>query len=399
MFRSQISALAPFLLLLFFGTVCSAMIIPFMGFFLVESLGHPPWVISVYSVLAVCLALTANRKFARRIDAGARVFPLVGIAAVCYGIAAFSLALSPNLWTAMTLGVLGFGVSSSAVSTMFSLGGRLAERNDIDRSRFNAYMRATISTAWMLGPALTFLVADQTGARAVFAMCLGAAIVWICLWWFGLPRDISAAPKTLANADGNGKIATTGLWMAAAFVFCLSSAHSLTFSALPLFYVQEVGLPGFAPGTAFSVKTFVEVIAIFTTPLLIERIGIHKALLMTTVLAIIAIQVLASVQSFSQMLAGAALEGLYYGLYASLGISYVQSFAQDRPAQATAIYWNSLMVSGLLAGPAVGFIAHAYDFQAVINLASYVALFSGAVLVVAMRFQKGDQYRPVPKTR
>jgi hypothetical protein len=38
--RIQIYALLPFLLLLFVGTVCSAMIVPFMGFFIVEGLGH-----------------------------------------------------------------------------------------------------------------------------------------------------------------------------------------------------------------------------------------------------------------------------------------------------------------------------------------------------------------------
>ena len=142
-------------------------------------------------------------------------------------------------------------------------------------------------------------------------------------------------------------------------------------------------MPGFAPGVAFSIKTFVEVIAIFSTPRIISRIGIWRALLMTSILAVFSIHILASVQTFPQMLAGAALEGLYYGLYASLGISYVQSFARDRPAHATALYWNTLMVSGLLAGPAVGFIAQAYDFQTVVRVASGTALFAVVVLFSA----------------
>ncbi|MEP2474339.1 MAG: MFS transporter, partial [Paracoccaceae bacterium] len=174
-------------------------------------------------------------------------------------------------------------------------------------------------------------------------------------------------------------------------VFCLSSAHSLTFSALPLFYVQEVGLPGYAPGTAFSVKTFVEVFAIFATPLLIARIGMRAALLGTTVLAVVTIQLLSMVHSYPQMLAGAALEGLYYGFYASLGISYVQSFAPDRPAQATAIYWNTVMISGVLAGPAVGFIAQAYDFRTVVQVASGVALGAAVVLVLGRRASEAAQ--------
>jgi len=66
--------------------------------------------------------------------------------------------------------------------------------------------------------------------------------------------------------------------------------------------------------------------------------------------------------------------------YASLGISYLQSFANDRPAHATAIYWNTLMVSGLMAGPIVGLIAQFYNFLLVINIASVVALSAFFVL-------------------
>ena len=386
MFDRKATAQIPFLFLLFLGTVCSAMIVPFMGYFLVEGLGHQPWVIGVYSVIAVCLTLTANGQFSRRIDDGARVFPLIGFAAAGYAIATLSLSLSPRLWTVLTLGVLGFGISSSAVSTMFSLGGSLAERHGIERSSFNAYMRATTSTAWMVGPAASFLIADQVSAEAVFVVGFVMSVLWLALWWATLPRDVTAGAKPVAASTGDANGASGGLWLAVAFIFSLSSAHALTFSSLPLFYVQEVGLPGFAPGMAFSVKTFVEVLAIFATPMIIARFGIRNALLATTALAVVTIQILASVQTFPQMVAGAALEGLYYGLYASLGISYVQSFAPDRPARATAIYWNTLMVSGLLAGPAVGVIAQAYDFQTVVRVASGAAL--GAVVVLMFGRQK-----------
>ena len=374
-----------FLLLLFTGTVSASMIIPFMAYFLVEGLGHEPWIISVYTALAISLTVTTNRVFARRIDSGARVFPLVGIAATGYITAAAALTLVPSLWMALTIGVLGFGLSSSAVSTMFSLGGSLAEGHAIERSRFNAYMRATTSTAWMVGPALSFTLADQLGLRAVFATGLGIALIWLALWWGTLPRDITASAAKSPTSAEDAKAASRGLWLATGFVFFLSFAHSLTFSSLPIFYVAEVGLPGYAPGLAFSIKTFVEVFAIFSTPMLIARFGIRTSLIATTLLAIVATRFIASVTTFEMMLVGAALEGLYYGLFASLGISYVQSFAKDAPARATAIYWNTLMISGLIAGPAVGLIAQVYDFGTVILVATGVAVLATLFLIASRR--------------
>lgn len=367
------------------------MIVPFMGFFLVDSLGRQPWIISVYSLLVVGLTIAVNRNFGRRIDGGQRVFPLVGVATVGYVLATAALTAFPYLWAVLTFGVVGFGLSSSAVSTMFSLGGSLAERHDVDRKNFNAYMRATTSTAWMLGPAVAFFVADRFSGASVFVLGFGCSLVWLALWWQVLPRDMTAEPKVTAGKDGASRSANHALWLAAAFVFCLSSAHSLTFTALPLFYVQEVGLPGYAPGTAFSIKTFVEVFAIFSTPFLIAKFGMRNALLATTLLAIVTIQILASVQTFPQMLGGAALEGLYYGLYASLGISYVQSFAPDSPARATAIYWNTMMISAIIAGPAVGFVAQFFDFKTVVQMASLVAALAAGILVLGIRFERKTQ--------
>ncbi|KAJ55539.1 MFS transporter [Actibacterium mucosum KCTC 23349] len=370
-----------FLALLFVETVSAAMIVPFMGFFLIEGLGHQPWILSVYSVMAVGLTLTANRLFARRIDGGTRVFPLIGLAATGFALAAAALFAVPKLWMVLSVGVLGFGISSTAISTMFSLGGSMAERHNMDRGTFNSHMRATTSTGWMVGPAAAFLVADLISVRAVFGFALCMSLIWIVMWWFTLPRDVTAEPKPKADAVGATSVSGS-MRMAAAFVFCMSLAHSLTFASLPVFYVAEVGLPGYAPGLAFSVKTFVEVFAIFSVPMIVARIGMRRALLGTTALAVVTILVLSQVQTFPQMVAGAAMEGLYYGLYASLGISYVQSFGKDRPAGATALYWNTLMVSGLLAGPVAGAMAQFYDFQTVIMLASGVALLALGVLAI-----------------
>ncbi len=383
MTQAKTAAFAPFLLLLFIGTLSNSAVVPFMGFYLISALDQPPWMLSIYSGLAVVLTVTANRAFARRIDAGTRVFPLVGIAATGFTTASLAMAVSPTLPVMLTVGVLGYGVSASAISTMFSLGGHMAERHAVPRTRFNAIMRATVSTAWMIGPAVSFLAAGTIGPTIVFKGAAVLGLAWLALWFSTLPRDVLAKAPSKPTSTGPSPT-TTGLWLAAAFIFAMSAAHGLTFSALPLFLVTEVGLPEYAPGFAFSVKTFVEVFAIFSTPFLMARFGLRAPLFVTAIIAVGAILFLSSVTSLPQMIIGSALEGLYYGLFASLGISYVQSFAEERPAQATAIYWNTLMVSGLLSGPAVGLIAQASDFQTVIEVSSVGAAIAAIVLLAGV---------------
>lgn len=371
------------------------MIVPYMGFFIVDGLGQEPWTISLYAGAVAVLAVFANRVFARRVDGGVNPFPLVGIAVTGFLVASCALSIVPVLWAVLSFGVVGYGLSATALSTMFNIGSVIAERSNIKTSTFNAYMRATTSTAWMIGPALAFVAASQWGAVSVFRFALGLGMIWVVLWWLIAPRDavrLPVAPENVYHKPGYGNI---GLWIAATFVFALSFAHFLTFTALPLFFVQEVGLPDYAPGNAFSVKTFVEVFAIFSTPVLIARFGLQFSLIATACMAVGAILFLATVQTYPQMILGAAIEGLYYGLFSTLGISFVQAFAKGRPAQATAAYWNALMVASVLGGPAAGLIAQAFDFRTVILFAAGVAAASVLFLALASRHPDVRRVRSV----
>ncbi|MEM9477443.1 MAG: MFS transporter [Pseudomonadota bacterium] len=381
----------PFLVLLFTGTLSISMIVPFMGFFLVEGLGLDPWVISVYAGAVAVIVVVLNKRFARAMDAGVPAFRMVGIAAVGSLIATGSLAIAPILPVVLSLGVLGFGAGSSALSTMFALGTVVAGRSGIKTTTFNAYMRATTSTAWMIGPAASFLIADRFAATVVFDVVAVVVLAWIALWLTVTPRGAARARKsantikTDAAVISEARTSDMALRVAGAFIGCLAAAHFLTFTALPLFFVREVGLPGYAPGNAFSVKTAVEIVAIACTPILIARFGIRQSLIGTAILAFGSIVYLASVETYGQMLVGAALEGFYYGLFSTLAIGWVQSLAPGRPAQATAVYWNATMTTSVLAGPAAGLIAQGYGFRSAVLAGAGLAAIALVIIAVGGR--------------
>lgn len=80
-------------------------------------------------------------------NVGSPAFPLIGVAALGSLLAAGSLAVSPTPRVVLTLGIVDFGIGASTVTTMFSLGTAVAGRSGIKTRTFNAYMRATTSTA------------------------------------------------------------------------------------------------------------------------------------------------------------------------------------------------------------------------------------------------------------
>ncbi len=373
------------LLLHLSGVICNSMIIPFMAFYIVEGLGQEPWQISVYTAVALVLAFGINRQFGEWIDGGSRIAPLVLLSIVSFVAANVVIIGVQQYWVLPVVASIGFSLSAGAMVTMFAFGRLFAEREALDTDKFNALLRASHSLGWMIGPAAAYLVADRFAPVDVFRLAIALALVWGLLWYVVIPRDFAKPVEQRAAATGDDDALNRPLWFAAIACFFLSLAHMLCTSALPLFYVQEAGLPTYAPGLSFSIKTFVEIVAILSVPLLMRRLGARNVLMGTSVLAVVAFFVLAQVATLSGLVVGAALEGLYYGIFAGVGISFVQSFAGGRMARATSFYVNSLIVGGLIAGPSMGLIAQFYDFRSAILAASLGAVAAFAVLFATRR--------------
>ncbi len=87
MTQSRTATFAPFLVLLFTGTLSNSAVVPFMGYYLISALGQPPWVLSVYSGPAVGLIAQASsfQTVIQFSSAGAAFAALTLLAGVWHG--------------------------------------------------------------------------------------------------------------------------------------------------------------------------------------------------------------------------------------------------------------------------------------------------------------------------
>ncbi|MEM7317849.1 MAG: MFS transporter, partial [Pseudomonadota bacterium] len=372
----------------------SAALIPFMGVFIVEVLEQEPWMISLYAAITLTLTLGVNRHFGERIDRGVRIAPMVLLSICAFVLGVSAILVVWNYTILLLVAAPCFALSNGAVSTMYSFGRLSAERNGWNIERFNSYLRATTSLGWMISPAVAFMVADAFGAQAVFLAALSLAVIWAMIWWRVMPKSFAGQPTQKSDqrdSDKNG--VQVGLWGAAAVCLCFSLAHVMTASALPLFYIREAGLPVFSAGLSFSIKTFVEILAILSTPWILSRLGIHNSLCLAAAVALAAFLVLSQVSSLPMLVSGAALEGLYYGLFAAVGLLYVQGFAHGRLGRATSLYMNSLFLGALLASPLMGSIAQFFSFRTVIQI-SALPIFAAVIALVLLRARHNATSRP-----
>ena len=375
------------LLCLFAVALTSASLATFMGFHIVEDLHQPPWAMSLYATVATLVSVGANRFCGERIDDGMPIARLVSAANALRLLGVVVLVLPHGFPALLAFAAPLLALGNSATTTLYSFGRLYAEQEGLDTARYNTRLRTMTSLGWMIGPTLAFGAADRWGSAAVFG---GSAL--LCAFTLGLGlaclpsgfRKDAASAKSEASSRPEGEEPNPALWFAAGTCLLFEVSHGLCMAALPLFYVKEAGLPTYAPGLSFAVKCFMEVWVILASANLLRWIGARRCLLLSALLGILAYGVLAQTRSIPHLVLGAALEGLYYGVFAGVSASFVQGFARGRIGRATSLYMNSLFVGGLMASALLGSLASVFDFRAAI-LSAIGMMAATAVLHLATR--------------
>ncbi len=373
------------LFLQFSNSLGVSALVPLMSYFIVEGLGAEPWQVGFYAGLAMPMTLLANRLAGERLDHG---FPVKRLLLMSVGAFLLASALLTQVTSLiMLVGLIAplMSVSNTGAGTIFTFGRLYSQREKLDIARINSWLRMTVSLAWMIGPAISFTLVAEFGFKAAFLCALTIGLAYLALALAVVPAGFKAAGRS--KSDGVREPVNWGLLIAGFTCLGFVVTNSLFVSAMPLFFVQESGLPGSTPGLSLSVKCLLEVFVIFASVRLAERIGTRQVLMIAACLAATSMILYAHAGHVWQVMTISVLEGTYYGLFAGVAISFVQSFAPDRPGRATAVYMNSLFLGGMIGGISMGFIASATDFRTVLFVAALSSMTAFAVLIATFRVQ------------
>ncbi|MBD8891553.1 MFS transporter [Roseibium litorale] len=354
--------------LLFLGAFCQSSLIPAMGYFIVEGLNEPAWKIGIYTGIVTPLTMLVNRQFGKQIDGRTPIRKLLGIAVAGYTLFAAILASGPSFAILVVCGAPLMALANSASATTFSYGRLYAADASLNIPRYNSLLRSATSLAWMISPAVSFMLFAQIGFQKTFLVSAIMGLVWFAIWHRTVPGDFRA-PERQAAAVALGGF-DWALWLAALACTLFALCNVLFTSALAIYTIKEVGLPGSTPGLMLSAKCFVEVIAIFAAPRLVQMTSSRTILLLAAALACGVFLMMTQIETVHGALGLSLLEGLYYGLFAGVSITYIQDFIPTQPGRATAIYMNCLFMGSMIGSVSMGFIASAFDFRAVVFVAA-----------------------------
>lgn len=366
--------------LLLFNSICISMIIPILALFIVEGLGAAPWQIGLYSGTVMPLTLLTNRWAGEKLDEGMPARYLILLAVLSF--IALSLILSQvrSFAVFLALAIPLMSLANIGSGTTFAYGRLQADRLGLNTNMMNSWLRTSVSFAWMIGPALSFTIIASFGFMSAFLTAATLGFAWLLVWHLTVPASFRSHRK---NTDASNSTSINwGLLFAGTVCLFFVVTNSLFISVMPLYFIKEIHLPEYAPGLALSVKCAFEVIVIFISAKLAEKLGFRKILCISALLAVSSMLLFTRVSTLESMIAIAVLEGIYYGLFAGVSVTFVQSFAPDRPGRATAVYMNSLFLGGMIGSVSMGFIADAINYRAVLYFGAATATAAFALLMI-----------------
>ncbi|SDR36274.1 MFS transporter [Pseudovibrio sp. Tun.PSC04-5.I4] len=371
-----------FFAILFFGAFSIAFIIPLLSTYIIEEMQKPAWNLALVIGGFSLVSLLTNRVFGGWIDNGARVKPLLLINVCAITAHALAQLIAPTFFTLVVLGIPLLGIGTGALSTMYSTGRLFAEQTGRNPGTFNLHMRICLSLGWVFGPPAAFLLYGSFGFLQIHMAAVVSALIWLSLCIAFVPSSLKTHIAKRLTAAGKTDAVPALLVIACIPVFALAAANSIFVSAGPIFLLKELSLPASTPGWAFGVKCLSEVVVIYFAVKPTARLGERNMMVLSSLGALLFFATITSATSVGQVLMLCMIEGMYYGICASIGITFIQNYALHKPGVATSYFVNAVFVGGFAGNVLTGIIASYTSFQNTISTSVVLALLAASVLLV-----------------
>ncbi|WP_228710729.1 sugar efflux transporter [Saccharobesus litoralis] len=351
----------PFLVLSLLTGLSSAFITPIMSYFLVDELQVAPFYIGVYTVAVTLTGLVVSQYFGYLADHGVKAKNLYRLAQTAFGLALVVFSISQSFWWVLFAGVVFMSVGAASIPQMLTISINWAKSANIDLTAFNSKVRASISLAWILGPAIAFALVGRCGFAASFLVSLICVVLAISFCSFYVPNQITQN-RTKLKQEQQANVPLSFYLVAIAVCFGFA-AHMMFGSSMPLYVLHELKLPNYLPGLLMGLVAALEIPIMLFSARLSRHIGPAKLMACAFVSAgIFYIGMFYSWQIW-QLVCLQIFNALFYGLYAGVGLTLLQSQLEGRTGFSSAFYANSMKVGLMIGTSGTGLIAQFSRFQ------------------------------------
>jgi len=350
-----------FILLSMLTGLMGAFVNPLMSLFIVEGLNSPPIYLGVYMVAVTLTGIVISQWLGGLADKGTSARSLFMVAVSGMMCALITFANATAFWQVMLAGVLFLAMGNAAIPQMMTVARQWAARQDnIDITSFNSRLRAAISFAWVGGPPLGYLLASGGQFSLSFYFAAGCALLALIFAFLFIP-DYNNKKRT--GLGEQAPVTPSSFWCLGLAIMLGSTGNIMYSSALPLYSINELGFAQHKPGIFMGVVAFLEI------PIMLYSAKLARTHNKITLLAgafccaiVFYVGVFFAFEVW-HLIALQLLNGVFYGIFAGIGLTVLQDQLPDRIGFTSAFYTNAIKLGVMCGAGATGIIAQFYSFR------------------------------------
>lgn len=334
--------------------LASAAVFPVLSTHLATGLGISPLWIGLFFLLNTAAGIGVSHYLAKASDKGLSRIGILWVAVTVSALGAIAMGYTTHYGLLLPLGMLWFGLSSTAQPQLFALAREQVD--DEHAALFQSVLRASISLSWIAGPPLAYLLFEAIGFTRLMWITGGMFFVSLLL----LPglKDSALVAAQQVPLPANRRIKWLFIMLAAVF-----AANSMYIVYMPLYLRETLGIMGIAPGLLMGLAAGLEIPLMVGAGAMAHRWPLFRPLWIAVFGGAVFYSGVYLFSSFAWLLVLQIFNALLIGLAAGIGISVFQALMRDRLGMASTLYSNAIKTGGLVGAGLGGLLAEMAGYQ------------------------------------
>ncbi|WP_174507839.1 sugar efflux transporter SetB [Klebsiella oxytoca] len=368
-----------FLIVAFLTGIAGALQTPTLSLFLTNEVHVRPAMVGFFFTGSAVIGIMVSQFLAGRSDRQGDRKQLIVVCCILGILACLLFAWNRNYFVLLFVGVFLSSFGSTANPQMFALAREHADKTGREAVMFSSILRAQVSLAWVIGPPLAYALAMGFGFTVMY-LCAAVAFV-VCaamVWWF-LPSMRKEKQAVVGHLEAPRTHRRDALLL---FSVCtlMWGINSLYIINMPLYIINELHLSEKLAGLMMGTAAGLEIPTMLIAGYYARRFGKRFLMRLAAVAGILFYVGMLLVHTPVLLLAMQALNAIFIGILAGIGMLYFQDLMPGQAGAATTLYTNTTRVGWIIAGSLAGVVAEIWSYHAVF----WIALGMGVASLVCL---------------
>ncbi|MFM2483752.1 sugar efflux transporter [Celerinatantimonas yamalensis] len=370
---AQASVLLSFMTLTFFTGLGGALFIPTLSLFLTTEVHVEPFAVGLFYTFNAIGGIVFTQLVARYSDKYGQRKRIILICLLMGALNCLLFDWCRSYLILITIGIVLLGMGASAMPQSFALARDYKDQSKERSMMFTTIMRAQLSLAWVVGPAIAFALITAYGFHTLFLFGTAVYVLGFFITLLKLP-DVAHQPSNVNSHEQSKKnrgdiyklfVCSTLMW----------GCNSMYIISMPLYVSHQLHLPQELAGWMMGMAAALEIPIMLIAGYLTKYWKMRSLLIASGVAGTLFYLGMNWFDSPHMLLALQLGNAAFIGVLGGLGMIYFQELLPSQTGQATTLFTNSIYTGSVIAGACAGVIAQYLSYGAIFIVSGcFVAL-------------------------